>query len=411
MIKAAMLTPNLSVGGAERWVVSLIKHSDPADLQWTGCALSGWGGMDRDIMWELAQCVPIFSEPKIEKTVPKGLPTPAAASSDDCEQYLTRVRGMPEAVRQASKDADILVAWGSHRYRNFLKSATTPGHFVLCSHSSHHKPHEIAPTKWCQTHLVAVSERAARPYNYPGNPPVTVIYNGTPMARLQPKWGRAAMREQWMTGGRRVIGYIGRQTIEKNPGAACQAMSVLDDNQWRAVYYGNLPQGQIPPRGSMIADAKRTRYPHIQFYDYTSNIGDIYAGIDVLMLASNAEAFSLTLEEGWLTRTPVVSTPVGSVPELEAKYGPLTFGVPLYPTPEQLAEACRRAVAPEGREVIERAHQLACREFTARAMANRWAVYLDEVFTAAADDSIVWTPAAERQPVAITQNRRMELDL
>lgn len=413
MIKAAMLTPNLSVGGAERWVVSLIKHSDPSKLQWTGCALSGWGGMDQGIMRELSQCVPVFSQPKIRKTVPKGVPTPAEVSPPGCEEYLTRVRGFPEAVRRASAGADVLVAWGSHLYSRFLKDSETPNYFVLCSHSSHHRGHQIPPTPWCETHLVAVSEKSCEPFYYPGNPPVSVIYNGTPTDRLQPLWGRTETRRQWgIESHHKVIGYIGRQTIEKNPGAACQAMAVLDNEQWRAVYYGNLPQGQRPPRGSIIEDAKRNRYPFIQFFDYTSNVGDVYAGIDVLMLASNAEAFSLTLLEGWLTRTPVVSTPVGSVPELEKKYGQLTFGVPLYPTPEQLALACQHAISPEGQIVIERAQKLAQSQFTARAMADRWAKYLDGILSRPGLDDIVWTPSAERSPIEIASRQSLlDLDL
>lgn len=374
-----MLTPNLSVGGAERWVVSLIKYSDATKIQWTGCVLSGWGGMDVDLMRELSQQVPIFSEPKIMRTVPGGFPTPAAVASAECEQYLTRVRGFSEAVRQACVDADVLVGWGSHHYRACLRSINTPDHFVLCSHSSHHQPHRIIPVSCCETHLVAVSERACRPYCHPCNTPVTVIYNGTPIERLVPTLSRAVMRRQWQAGDRHVIGYVGRQTAEKNPGAACLAMSALDDGQWRAVYYGNLPQGQRPPAGSTIADAKQNRHPHIQFYDYTSDIGNVYAGIDVLMLASHSEAFSLTLLEGWLTRTPVISTAVGSVPELEERYGQLTFGVPLRPTPSQLAEACRRAISVEGQEVIERAWHLARDNFTALAMADRWTEYLQRI--------------------------------
>jgi glycosyltransferase involved in cell wall biosynthesis len=210
-----------------------------------------------------------------------------------------------------------------------------------------------------------------------------VIYNGTPVERLQAKWGRAKMRSQWGVTDQHVIGYIGRQTIEKNPGAACQALAMLGTDHWRAIYYGNLPQGQRPPHGSIIEDAKQTQYPHVQFYDYTSNVGDIYAGIDVLMLASHSEAFSLTLLEGWLTRTPVVSTPVGSVPELETKYGLLTFGVSHNPSPGELAAACRRAMSPAGQVIIERAYQLAQEQFTACAMANRWADYLDTTIVAA----------------------------
>jgi len=411
MIKAAMITPNLSVGGAERWVVSIIKNSDPAKLQWTGCALSGWGGMDRDIVWELSRHVPIFSEPKILKTVPKGKPTPAAVSTAECEKFITRAAGLPVAVRRACQGADVLVAWGSHQYRNFLNNDFTPNHFVLCSHCSHLKPHEIKPVAWCDTHLVAVSEKACKPYIFPGNPPVSVIYNGVDVERLQPRWGRDVIRQQWgVQPSHKVLGYIGRQSAEKNPAAACQAMAVLDDEKWRAVYYGNLPQGQSPPKGSIIEEAKANRYPIIQFHDYTASIGDVYAGLDVLMLASNSEAFSLTLIESWLTRTPVISTPVGSVPELEQKYGQLTFPVPLYPSPDQLADACMQAVSPEASIVIDRAYRLAREQFTARSMADRWAEYLDTILSQPGIREVSWAAAPE-VPNQPSRQHAIRLDL
>jgi len=37
-VRAAAFTPSLQLGGAERWLVSLIRHSDPRQLRWTGAA-------------------------------------------------------------------------------------------------------------------------------------------------------------------------------------------------------------------------------------------------------------------------------------------------------------------------------------------------------------------------------------
>lgn len=397
MIKAAMLTPNLSIGGAERWVVSLIKHSDPEQIQWTGVALSGWGGMDLSICRELSEHTTIYADSLIRRTKPKGRPTPAATSAPECEKYITRTKGMHEAIRRAcgNDEADLLVAWGSHQYREFLKSPGTPNDFVLVSHSSHHAPHKIRPVSWCQTHLAAVSERATEPYTYLGNPPVTIIFNGVETARLAPGRDRENIRKDWgvdcndtarsASKQNQIIGYVGRQTIEKNPEAAILALQCLGP-EWHAVYYGNRPQGQEPPRGSLIEEAKMASDPRIRFYDYTDKIGDIYAGLDVLMLASESEAFSLTLLEAWLTKTPVVTTPVGSVPELEDKYGQLTFRVPLNPTPEQLADACRDAVAPGALTIIERAYKLANEQFLAHHMANRWAQYLGSLVPVPAEE-------------------------
>jgi glycosyltransferase involved in cell wall biosynthesis len=176
---------------------------------------------------------------------------------------------------------------------------------------------------------------------------------------------------------------VGRYTAEKNPAAAALAMQGLDREKWRAVYYGNKPTGQRHPakQEAEVMEWARQQYPIIQFHKPTQEVGDIYAGIDVLMLASYSEAFSLTLLEAIYCGVPVVATPVGSVPELQRKYGAMVIEVPERPTKEQLAEACRRAVSDEGREITRRAQEIVRDEFTATKMAANWADYLERTIT------------------------------
>jgi glycosyltransferase involved in cell wall biosynthesis len=388
MIRAAMLSPNLSIGGAERWVATLIAYSDPSRLRWTGVALSGWGGLDPHLCDEVAAHAPIFAENKIERTLTRGLPTPAAASLD-CERFLRRCGGMQAAVRKACDGADVLVVWGSHKYRNYLAEKGMPGEFVMVSHSSHHRPVAIPPVSYCRTHLAAVSRAACRPVTFEGNDPAAVVHNGVDLERLHPsednmdgRW----IRDSWgARDDQHVVGYIGRQTAEKNPAAAVQAVEALGKD-WLAVYYGNTPQGHRPPKGSVLREARfgdlkanAHKYPFVRFYDPVMEVGDVYAGLDVLMLASRTEAFSLTLIEAWLTETPVVATPVGCLPELQEKYGELVVEVPMNPTPEQLAEACQKAVVHDTLPCVARAYELARKQFTAEAMVERWTTYLEGI--------------------------------
>lgn len=368
-----MLTPNLSLGGAERWVASLVTHSNPADLQWTGVAVSGWGGVQPDLCAELAHHCPIFGE-DVSPEMADGSPTPAAASPD-CSRYITRVGTLERAIREAAIDADVMITWGSLDYRWLLNSACPHLPVVVVSHSSHADAQPVP--KELRTHLVAVSDMAKRPFLFTGNPPISVIYNGAEEKRLQTRYGRKRQRELWgVDPSHIVLGYIGRQTNEKNPTAAIEAVQSLG-GPWRAVYYGAKPPGQPGPDLKQLA----ARKPGTTIFNKpVIHIGDVYAGLDVLMLASHTEAFSLTLLEAWLSRVPVVATPVGSVPELQAKYGQLVFQVPPDPSPTALAKACHLAMAPQLRhEVVERAYQLAKSQFTATAMAERWAHYLREL--------------------------------
>lgn len=384
MINAIVLTPNLSLGGAERWVATMVKYSDPSRVRWHGVVVSGWGGLDLDLCAEISSVCPIYSEQKIEKTLRRQRPTPAAVSPD-CEQFITRLQSLPHAVAMAGRHADVVVAWGSQSYANYLAQPGSPREMVLVSHSSHHKPEIIRRPEHCRLHLAAVSQAACRPFLVQDDQPIAVIYNGVETSRLQPVSGREAQRQAWgFPPQARVLGYIGRRTAEKNPAAAAMAVQALGLGDWRAVYYGNMPVGQRAPgvAEQAVMEWAVKAHPHIQFHDPVTQIGDVYAGLDVLMLASHSEAFSLTLLEVFCCGVPVVATPVGSVPELQEKYGPLVCEVPLCPTREQLAEACQRAISAEGQALAKKAQQLALAEFTAEKMVERWADYLERTIPA-----------------------------
>lgn len=374
MIKAALLTPNLSVGGAERWIATLVKHSDPSRLQWTGVALSGWGGCDPELCHELAQCTQVVSGPPRSEVVanaPEDRPPPAIFSPlpDD----LVEVDSLPAAVRRITADAQVLLTWGGYRFSGMLNRPELP--VVLCSHSSHSKPHKFLPRDGV-TYLTAVSEAAARPFDVEGNPPVTIVHNGADETRLRPRHGRSLTRMKWGFNDKLVVGYVGRFSVEKNPNAAIEAVRVLGD-PWRAVYYGELPARQQPAEPDLLGEIQRDGSHQVHVYKHVADVGDVYAGLDVLMLASHTEAFSMTMIEAWLTGVPIVSTPVGAVPELERLYGPLVISVPLNPTPQQLAAACQKAISPEGMAIAVKAQALAREHWTAKSMVDRWTDYLE----------------------------------
>lgn len=381
MIKAGILTPNFSTGGAERWVATLLKYADPNIIRWTGVCISGWGSLD-PLMCEDARIagVPLFSEPKIERTIPKGRPTPAA-KSPDCERYVKRFPSLTEAVGEACGDADLLLAWGDTRYVDYLNQPNVAKTFVYCSHSSHHRPVKIAPPPLgVSMHLTAVSEMAKRPITRPGNPPITVIYNGVDRERLYPTQSRRSIRDSWgVNDNDKVIVYVGRFSPEKNPHAAINALRGLPPG-WVAVHYGDHLA-----HGDLLAEAKeRVRAENLpaKFYEPISDVGNVFAGGDVVMLASNAEAFSLVMIEAWLCRKPVISTPVGAVPELEARFGKMVIGVESNPRSDDLAAACEFALSAEGDAIVARAYQVAMEHFTAEAMMARWQNYLMSVMEA-----------------------------
>ena len=382
MLTACMFTPNLSLGGAERWVVSLIRHSDPSRLRWTGVVVSGWGGLHREICEELTDTCgwPIYSEPMIKQMARKSQPTPQALSSE-CEPYIRRCSDIKQAVAQASRTADVMVAWGSPKYAEYLQQPFVPRHMV--SHSSHHTPQRINQPGHCRLSLAAVSAAACRPF-IPGDgvEPVKVIYNGVQPDRLQRRRSRDDMRRQWqIPNDAHVVGYVGRISGEKNPMAAVQAVRALQSvgQHWVAVYHGSRTVGQ-----QRLSEADERLYQWaldnpqcVRFCEPTQAIGDVYAGLDALMLASHSEAFSLTLLEAMYCGVPVIATPVGSVPELTTAYGELVLQVPLQPLDQHLIDACQQAVSVFNSDCVVRAQGLVQDRFTAMRMAADWADYLE----------------------------------
>jgi glycosyltransferase involved in cell wall biosynthesis len=398
MLKAALLTPNLSMGGAERWIVSLVQHMDPTRVQWTGVALSGWGGCDPELCAALASQVPVFSGPPRADVLagsPPGRPAPALFNVPS--DMLQEKESLPAAVRAAAAEADVLITWGGYRFDRHVPRGLP---VVLVSHSSHAKPQPLTK-KQGVSYLVAVSEAACAPFQLEGNPPVTVIHNGVAVQRMQPVLGRNRTRRRWgFNEQHRVVGYVGRFSHEKNPCAAIQAVQYLNDDCWRAVYFGELPARQQAPEPNLVQLAATTHDPLVRVYGHTPVVGDVYAGLDVLMLASHTEAFSMTMIEAWLAGVPIVATPVGAVPELEAKFGQLVIPVPLHPTAAQLAAACAEAVSPRGQIIAARAKDIALRHWTVETMVSRWADYLELIM------------AGKSPPVGLfTGTHRLRLDL
>jgi len=370
MIKAAMVTPNLTLGGAERWVVDMVKHSDPTRVRWTGVACSSYGGCDQSLATELRAHVPLYANRCLGRPAhAKPFFWPAIKEITGPDFRLT--------VQEACKDADVIVTWGSPDLSYFLGPFKVPK--IVCSHTTRRedKPRPVTGV----THLAAVSEAAMKYFDgrQGNNLPRRVIYNGADPVRCRATRTRREVRAAWkLTEGHVVVGYLGRQSPEKNPLAPAEAICEMP-SKYHAVYVGVGPQGD-----GVCEDTFAWCEHHVpgrfHMFPPTAAVGNVLAGFDVLMLASFREAFSLTLIEAWLAGVPVVATPVGSVPEVQRRFGDMVFLVPCKPTPEELRLAITMATTrPLRRRIVERAQRVALEHFTVRKMVERWTTYLEEV--------------------------------
>jgi len=327
--RVGFFSKQLYMGGAERWQLDLARHLDRNRFEYLGLAIEEAAGH------------------------------PAMLAEAGSLGTLTVGRS---GLSSLAARCDIGVHWGP------VQSPPGPV-YVWCSHGC--SEYNASPARRAAArgdHLAAVSHAAAQVF--PDSSRVVVLHNGFDLRRCRPIAGRKATRAAWGVGPDQVaVGYLGRIAGTKNPAAAAGAARALG-RRYVPVYVG-------PVYGRSFLGTIRKACPWAIFSSESPHVGDALAALDCFVLASPAEGFSLTLLEAWGAGLPTVATPVGAVPELEARHGPLTVSVPVDASDDDLAAAVRHATNPElnGR-VVRRAQHVARSYYTVGQMAQRWSDYL-----------------------------------
>lgn len=370
-IKAAMITPNMALGGAERWVVDLIKHSDPSLITWEKTAVSGFGGADKGLLKELSKHTTLYANKPLARHRLK---------QDFYWEGIDHITGTDfrKTAKIVTADVDVIVTWGQPNLTYWLSTPDVP---VVCVSHSTLREHNN-PTVHNVTHLAAVSEKAMEYFDKrtgEAGKPRKVIYNGVNPERVATNQLEATTKaDLGLKYTDNIVLYLGRFSPEKNCFAAARAVKVLVDKGFtshHAVFYGWGPEEH-----DLRDWCERNIPDNFQIHPPITHIGNIINAATVLVLASHREAFSLTMIEAWLAECPVVATPVGSVPELQRKHGTLVFELPEHPTGKDVAIAIRAVEALDSRyELVQRARRLAERKLTTQHMVNNWTEYLTEV--------------------------------
>jgi glycosyltransferase involved in cell wall biosynthesis len=225
------------------------------------------------------------------------------------------------------------------------------------------------------SHFVAVSETALLPFRPHTRARAIVLHNGVDVERCAPTQPREITRHNLGFDDQDIlIGYVGRFSFEKNPLAAVIAARKLG-GRFHAVYCGEgWKEAEVRSAAEKIAGDR------VRFVPHQRVVGNILSALDVFLLASPAEGFSLSLTEAWYAGVPTVATRVGAVPELERNNGELVSAVPVNPSPRILARAVLRAHSPTFRqEIVPRAQKLVAERYTSTAMARRWTDYLETI--------------------------------
>lgn len=321
-VRVAFLTPQLMVGGVEMWLVALARFA-------------------RRTRWTVAVESP-------ERIVP--LIADALAGRAD-------VLTGPDAVRDALEWADVAVSWAEPDLEWAL--GNWPGLAVQVSHGEGRWTRGVCKAAMRRAaHAAAVSKCAAE--GFESGVDVRIIYNGVDPQRCEVRIDRATMRAAWGIGAAEiVIGYVGRFSPEKSCTVASRAALYLGEPH-RAVYVGQGP----------LAAHIRSIDPRARIVPPMYQVGDAYGAIDVLITGSDREGCSLVNLEAMLAGVPVVSTPVGIMPEMEGLYTRIEPGA----GSADLAAAVRAAITD--RSKIDRARAAVRERFLADRMAVEWEEYL-----------------------------------
>lgn len=364
-LRVGFVTPNLVLGGAEYWILGLLKYCDPSRIKISGVVVMSSDACEEAMCRRAAEYAPLYGGP---------LSRPGIVHDAE-DGFVQRFPTSSDALGRLCDDSDVIVVWGVAHLGKHLSGLAYRGQVVLVSHGAGHWTETMLRTsKEAADRLVGVSAVAAEAFQTPG---VSVIHNGADGERCQVTLPRDAIRQEWgVTSDEKLVGYVGRFSWEKNPSAAALAVRELG-RPFRAVYLGGgWKEKEVRASVSEVA-------PDAIFLPPREDIGNVLNALDVLVLASPSEGFSLSLTEAWLCGLPAVATRVGAVPELEAIYGQLVTPVPVRPSAAQLAAAVRQALSAENRAVVEQAKRVAWENYTAKAMGNRWTMFLIEAAASA----------------------------
>jgi glycosyltransferase involved in cell wall biosynthesis len=299
-LQAIHVGPCFFRGGAEQHLLDLARHLHPDRVQ-------------------LTQAI-VTDATLIDGQVARHAPFPV-------------VHGGASEIRQAARDADLLLYWGLP-LQEFLPERSS----AICVYLAH------GDSPWTRDlllasvnavdHAIAVSERVERRTCAGIDVPCTRILNGVDTARLSTTAPRNEIRRSLgFRPDEFVLGYVGRFAVEKRPWLLIEAVELLPP-EFKAllVGWGHLQADLFEQANARIPG----RFACLRLDGY---LGDAYAAMDAFCLTSDHEGFALVLLEAMHCGVPVIATPVGAVPEffVDRVNGQIVDG-----SPAEIAAAARR---------------------------------------------------------------------
>jgi glycosyltransferase involved in cell wall biosynthesis len=230
----------------------------------------------------------------------------------------------------------------------------------------------------CMARVITVSEAARRAYLATGwdRPDhVTTVNNGI-LSDSPPGGGGKLLRELGLADGDVVVAMVTVLRRGKGHDVAARAIAELreDHPNLKLLVLGDGPdRAEIERQLAVAGDAA-------VLAGFRDDVPAVLAEVDVLVHPSRIDAFPTALLDALASRTPVVATAVGGIPEIVTD-GETGFLLEPPPTADSVAGALRRLLEQPDlrRRMGERGREV----FEARFTAERWIERLLPVYEAA----------------------------
>jgi glycosyltransferase involved in cell wall biosynthesis len=344
--KIGWLTPFAPMGGAERHLCDLIRHTRNR-LDWIGACVLNKAHVNDAMLDEIRTLVPVYTEPG-----------PVVLNSE------------------------LILTWSAAHLGRFVPRGADAPLLILISHSDGSDPYTplvLAQGERDIDHYVAVSANALDAIPAHRRRDAVVISNGVDPARVAVTIDREEVRRSWgIRPGQKVVGYLGRMSIEqKDPGALARAVAWLPE-EWVGVGIGD-GIGMGDDYGRIRKNARRLAPGRVHFFDARSDIGNVLAAFDVVLVPSTHESYCYVMAEAMLAGRPLVATRCGLLedhPQFDGLYvriGARAKGAVL---------AAAVLAADRGDPRVDPARRLAEKRLSIEASIERWVSHLDALVRA-----------------------------
>lgn len=203
---------------------------------------------------------------------------------------------------------------------------------------------------------------------------LVVIPFGVDIERFSPEQGarRRVLAELGLSEDRRLLGIVGHFGTDKGVDIAIDAFRrAAASDSLRQHVLCVLGGGEAEEERMMRATATGEFADRIRFLGFRPDTERWFPAFDALLHGARREAFGLVIVEAMACGVPVVSTPVGGIPELvvDGSTGRLARAA----TPEALSQALEETLADEDRRVRmgHAARERAVAEFARAIYAQR----------------------------------------